>query len=199
MGLVVNGLTSKLLHDCHLVVEAGEAVTLQGASGSGKTVFLRAVADLDPNDGDIRLDDIPRTAMTGPEWRRKVRFVAAEAAWWLDRVGGHFRAPDASVPLACELGLPADCMGWEVARLSTGEKQRLGFLRAIEDTPPVLLLDEPTSALDEEAEHAVEGVIGRLRAEGAAIVLVTHNDAQARRLAGRHVRMAGGRLFGEAA
>jgi ABC-type iron transport system FetAB ATPase subunit len=51
--------------------------------------------------------------------------------------------------MAIDVGLPGDCMDWQVARLSTGEKQRLGFLRALEDSPQVLLLDEPTAALDE--------------------------------------------------
>jgi putative ABC transport system ATP-binding protein len=85
-------------------------------------------------------------------------------------------------------------MDWSVARLSTGEKQRLGFLRAIEDRPEVLLLDEPTAALDEVAARAVGGVIGRLRREGAAIVLVTHSEAQAASLGNRRYLMEAGRL-----
>lgn len=194
MGLVVNGLRSPLLQDCRLTVEAGEVVALRGASGSGKTALLRAIADLDPNEGEVALDDIRRDVTAGPDWRRRVRYVAAEAAWWADRVADHFRAPDAVLPLAEQVGLPADCLGWQVARLSTGEKQRLGLLRALEDDPRVLLLDEPTAALDAEAEAAVEGLIRRRQARGVAIILVTHSDAQADRLATRRYRMDHGRL-----
>jgi putative ABC transport system ATP-binding protein len=85
-------------------------------------------------------------------------------------------------------------MGWSISRLSTGEKQRLGFLRAIEDHPDVLLLDEPTAAVDEVSSGAVETVIERLRRGGAAILLVTHSAAQEARLARRRTVIEAGRL-----
>ncbi|MGZ8371306.1 MAG: ABC transporter ATP-binding protein [Caulobacteraceae bacterium] len=194
MDLIAQGLSSAVLNDCHLIVSAGEIVSLRGPSGSGKTLLLRAIADLDPHEGKVSLNGVARSAMTGPEWRRRVRFVAAEAAWWADRVGEHFRAPDKAGVMAMEVGLPHGCMHWQVARLSTGEKQRLHFLRAVEDRPNVLLLDEPTAALDRAAERAVETLIKRLRAGGAAIVLVTHSDSQAGRLAQRRYVIENGRL-----
>ena len=80
MDLIATGLSSAVLNDCHLVVSAGEIVTLRGASGSGKTLLLRAIADLDPHKGEVSLNGVARSGMTGPEWRRRVRFVAAEAA-----------------------------------------------------------------------------------------------------------------------
>jgi ABC-type sugar transport system ATPase subunit len=85
--LLADGLHSAVLKDCHLAVSAGEIVTLRGASGSGKTLLLRAIADLDPHGGEVWLDGLERSAMTGPEWRRRVRFVAAEAAWWAEGSG----------------------------------------------------------------------------------------------------------------
>lgn len=194
MSLIVKRLGSALLAECNLIVERGEAVALRGPSGSGKTLLLRAIADLDPNEGEVWLGETERSSMTGPEWRRRVRFVAAEAAWWADEVGAHFKSPHEMGPMSVGLGLPADCMGWQVARLSTGEKQRLGFLRAIEDRPPVLLLDEPTAALDAEAEQAVEKAIKQLLATGTIVVFVTHSEAQAQRLAERRFAMDAGRL-----
>jgi ABC-type iron transport system FetAB ATPase subunit len=194
MSLVANGLRSAVLRDCHLAVAAGEIVTVRGASGSGKTLLLRAIADLDPHVGEVWLDGVERSGMSGPAWRRRVRFVAAEAAWWADRVGDHFRSPDKTALMATEVGLSGDCMDWQIGRLSTGEKQRLGVLRAVEDHPRVLLLDEPTAALDASAERSVEDLIQRLRADGAAIVLVTHSDSQADRLAGRRYEIEDGRL-----
>jgi ABC-type iron transport system FetAB ATPase subunit len=174
-------------------VNAGEVVTLRGRSGSGKTLLLRALADLDPHDGTVRLDGVDQVQIPGTTWRRRVRFFATEAAWWSDRVGDHFRAPDAAATVT-ELGLPPHCMNWDVSRLSTGEKQRLGFLRAIGDRPEVLLLDEPTAALDAEAGRAIERLIERERQAGAAIVLATHSDEQEARLGNRRYVIEAGRL-----
>lgn len=194
MGLVVRNLRSTLLRGCDLSVADGEIVTLRGASGAGKSVLLRAIADMDPNEGDVWLDDVSRASLSGPEWRRRVRYVAAESAWWEDDVAPHFRFPDQSRPLAVELGMPDDFLSWQVARLSTGEKQRLAFVRALEDNPRALLLDEPTAALDSEAERLVEARISRLQAAGTAIILVTHSDAQAERLAAHRYLVEGGLL-----
>jgi ABC-type iron transport system FetAB ATPase subunit len=190
----VSGIASAVLRGCSLAVDAGEIVTLRGPSGSGKTLLLRALADLDPHEGKVWLDGVEQAAMPAAAWRRRVRYVAAEAAWWSDRVGDHFRSAAVAARAAVDLGLPAECMDWAVARLSTGEKQRLGFLRAIEDHPDVLLLDEPTAALDEVSGHAVEAVIERLLRGGAAILLVTHSEAQEARLARRRTVIEAGRL-----
>ena len=193
--LVVKALGTSLLHDCSLTVSAGETVSVRGPSGSGKTLLLRAIADLDPNVGTVRFDGMARQAMAGPAWRRRVRYVAAEPAWWADRVGDHFGDTAAGIDSVTEFGLPEDCLQWRVGRLSTGEKQRLGLARALLDSPPVLLLDEPTAALDDQAERTVEAAIARRRSEGAAIVLVTHSHGQAARLASRGYSMDGGRLM----
>ncbi len=198
MSLSVRTLSSPLLHDCNLTVSDGEIVAVSGPSGSGKTVLLRAIADLDPNSGDVRFGSASRESMSAPQWRRQVRFVPAEAAWWADRVGDHFQSVTESAMRASEVGLAPESLNWEVARLSTGEKQRLGLLRAIEDAPSVLLLDEPTATLDPEAEGRVEALIRELQAKGTAIVLVTHSGAQACRLASRRYTMRDGRLSEDA-
>jgi ABC-type iron transport system FetAB ATPase subunit len=198
MALSVKNLNSPLLHDCCLTVSSGEIVAIRGPSGSGKTVLLRAIADLDPNTGEVRLEGASRDSMSAPQWRRQIRFVPAEAAWWADRVGDHFRSAEKVAKRAAEIGLPPESLTWEVARLSTGEKQRLGLLRAVEDDPPVLLLDEPTAALDPEAEGMVEAHLQRLQAKGGAMILVTHSSAQAARLSNRRYTMRDGRLSEEA-
>jgi len=194
-GLKLNcsNIATAVLNGCSLSVHAGEIVTLRGSSGSGKTLLLRALADLDPHAGNVWLDGVEQAHIPGVIWRRRVRFVAAEAAWWSERVGDHFTAADAAAAVT-ELGLPTYCIDWDVSRLSTGEKQRLGFLRAIEDRPEVLLLDEPTAALDAEAGRAVERLIERERQAGAAILLVTHSDEQEARLGSRRYTIEAGRL-----
>jgi putative ABC transport system ATP-binding protein len=194
MALKVHGLSSALLRPMDFEVPDGKALVVRGPSGSGKTLLLRAIADLDLNEGEVEVDGILRSRTPGPRWRRLVRYVAAEPAWWADRVGDHFREPRKAGVRATRLGLPDGCMGWSVMRLSTGEKQRLGFLRATEDCPRVLLLDEPTSSLDPESECAVETAIGELLNEGISLLVVTHDAEQAARLGGRRMWMENGRL-----
>lgn len=199
MALKVNGLSSALLRPMNFEVPDGKALVVRGPSGSGKTLLLRAIADLDLNEGEVEVDGILRSHTPGPSWRRLVRYVAAEAAWWADRVGDHFREPKKAGVRAGRLGLPDGCMGWSVMRLSTGEKQRLGLLRATEDCPRVLLLDEPTSSLDPESERAVETFVGALLHEGISLLIVTHDAEQAVRIGGRYMWMENGRLVQERA
>jgi len=91
--------------------------------------------------------------------------------------------------------LLAGFAGRDVANLSGGEAQRVSFARTLANSPEVLLLDEPTSALDEEAKREVEGVIRRIRSEqGIPCVLVTHDVAQAVRLAERALVLEQGQV-----
>ena len=88
-------------------------------------------------------------------------------------------------------------MSWPADRLSTGERQRLGLLRAIVQNPRVLLLEEPTSALDPEATAKVEGVLREKLDAGVIIIMVTHDAAQAKRLAHRQFVINDGALAEE--
>jgi phosphate-transporting ATPase len=172
----------------------GDTLIISGSSGAGKTLLLRAIADLDPSEGEVEADGLRREHVSGPHWRRLVRYVAAEPAWWAERVGEHFRDLNVAGVRAARLGLPDGCMRSPVSRLSTGEKQRLGFLRATEDRPRVLLLDEPTSSLDPRSALAIETMLKELLHEGASAVIVSHSAEQAKRLRGRCMHMDGGRL-----
>lgn len=182
-----------------LAVDRGSCVAVMGPSGAGKTLLLRAVADLDPNTGEVTLDGQARSAITGPAWRRQVVYVPAESGWWADTVGAHMARHDEALPIACRLGLPDDVLAWPVARLSTGEKQRLAIVRALSLRPPVLLLDEPTAALDADSAAAVEALMEERLADGVAAILVTHDHAQAQRLAGRILTMRDGRITADEA
>jgi putative ABC transport system ATP-binding protein len=175
----------------------GECITLQGTSGSGKTLLLRAIADLDPSEGTVMLDGAPRESMPAPVWRRQVTFVAAEPGWWGDTVREHFAEWEEARPLVEKLGLSSTCAEWNVQRLSTGERQRLGLVRALARGSRVLLLDESTSGLDADATAAVEAMIAERAQGGTGVVWVTHDADQARRLASRCFTMKDGRLIEE--
>ena len=179
-------------------VEKGNCLAVMGPSGAGKTLLLRAIADLDPNQGEVTLDGANRSAMQAPAWRRRVGLLPAENGWWADRVGDHFTHPDSAASGLTALGLPEGALDWTVSRTSTGERHRLALLRMLENRPDVLLLDEPTAALDPDATGLVEAVLhGRLEV-GAAIVLVTHDARQAERLAATTLNLRGGQIAKEA-
>ena len=190
--LRIRGLVRSGLAPFDLDLDAHEAVAISGPSGAGKTLLLRAIADLDLNQGEIELDGRARAGMAAPAWRRLVTYMAAEPGWWADRVGDHFLDPEKSRDKLAPLLLPPEAMEWKVARLSTGEKQRLALARVLERAPRVLLLDEPTASLDTEAAKAVETVLRHRLGEGAAILFVTHDSEQAQRLAKRVFIMEAG-------
>ncbi|QKT03806.1 ATP-binding cassette domain-containing protein [Ectothiorhodospiraceae bacterium 2226] len=182
-----------------LAVEAGECVALAGPSGSGKTLLLRALVDLDPHEGGVLLDGEACEAMPAPQWRRQVGLLPSESQWWYETVGEHFDAPVPEAWLA-RLGLEVGAMDWQVARASTGERQRLALLRLLVNRPRALLLDEPTASLDPAGVRAVEALVGEYRqAAHAPVLWVSHDPEQARRVAGRRFRIADGRLHEEAA
>lgn len=195
--LTISGLRRPGIEPVDLDVSKGECVAISGPSGAGKSLLLRAIADLDPNQGEVRLNGTAREAIPAPEWRRQVVYLAPESGWWAGNVGAHFADRSGAAILLNELALPPDTLTWPVARLSTGERQRLALARALELEPRALLLDEPTSGLDPEAASKVEDLLRRRLAQGAVIVLVTHDRDQAKRIAGRRLRMEQGRLVPE--
>jgi putative ABC transport system ATP-binding protein len=179
-----------------LTLAIGSCAAITGPSGSGKSLFLRMVADLDPNEGEVWLNDRERASLPAPAWRKLVTYVGAESGWWADRVIEHFPTPARSVvaSLADRLGLRTDVLNASVQQLSTGEKQRLALVRTLSLTPPVLLLDEPTGHLDEESVRRVEALLQERMADGTSILLVTHDQGQATLLGNQRYRMVAGHL-----
>lgn len=191
---VVDHLSRPGLEPVSLSVRAGECVSLQGASGAGKSLLLRGLADLDPCDGRVTLEGVDRWDMSGPEWRRQVAYVPAEAGWWASLIGTHFDDWPSVLALVTALDLPDVARDWPVAQASTGERQRLALVRALAKSPRVLLLDEPTSGLDAEATRRVEDMVAARRADGVAVLWVSHDPVQAARVATRSLTIEHGRV-----
>lgn len=177
-----------------LVVAAGECVSVMGPSGAGKSVLLRMLADLDPHAGDASLEGASCSGMPAPAWRRQVAYLPAESGWWSTRVGDHFVAGTDYATLFPKVGVAAEAAAWRVSRLSTGERQRLALVRALRPGVRALLLDEPTAGLDGENVTRVETLLKQQLDTGIGILMVTHDPAQARRMASRHLVLHGGQL-----
>jgi ABC-type iron transport system FetAB ATPase subunit len=189
------GLRGAIAGPFDLSLGPGECMSISGPSGSGKSLLLRMIADLDPNEGDVFLDGTPRAAFSAPAWRQKIVYLAAESGWWHDRVADHFPDVPAARAIATRLALKPELIDGAVARLSTGERQRLALVRALLLDSPVLLLDEPTGPLDEDSTALVENMLRERMAAGTSILLVTHSHAQADRMAGDRMVMRDFRLM----
>jgi len=172
-------------------VPAQECLAVEGPSGSGKTRLLRAIADLDPAEGYVTLEGVERREVPGPEWRRRVRYASAEPAWWARTAREHLAAAPKLDRLLSALGLDPALLDRPIAELSTGERQRLGLIRAVADEPRVLLLDEPTSALDPQAAALAEELIRFQMLAGRMVVLVSHDAQRVARLAHARLLLAG--------
>jgi len=192
--LYLRQLGNELVQPFNLRVAPGEICCISGASGSGKSRLLRAVADLEPHDGQVLLNDLEQQQLPADRWRQRVRLVPAESQWWEECVGEHFSTACADEDLAA-LGLPDDAPDWQVSRLSTGERQRLGILRALSVPLDVLLLDEPCANLDPDTTRRVEALLlERIRVQGWPVLWVAHDAEQIRRVADAHLSIDEGCL-----
>jgi putative ABC transport system ATP-binding protein len=190
---VLQGLTARLPEGASCVA---------GPSGSGKSTLLRLLNRLaDPEDGRVSYRERDVREYDVLQLRREVCLVPQLPALLEGTVAGnvHFASGcadrEADVGRLLELaGLDPSYADRDAARLSVGEQQRVMLARALALEPSVLLLDEPTSALDEERRSAVERTLLDLRRRlDISLVLVTHDLAQARRMADWVVRVDAGR------
>ena len=195
---VVRGSTP-LLAGVTVTFAAGARTVVLGANGAGKSTLLRVLHGLvAPSTGSITWGGRDhRSRSQAMVFQRPVmlrRSAAANLRYALDLAGVHGAAADTRVRDAlAEVGLLA--LADRPARvLSGGEQQRLALARAWALAPEILFLDESTASLDPAATRAVEDIVHDIHARGTAIVMATHNLAQAKRLADDIVFLHEGRL-----
>jgi len=195
--LRIDQLKAAPLPPLTFTVGDGECLIVEGPSGSGKTRLLRAIADLDPASGHVFLNGAERNEMTGPQWRRKVRYLSAEPQWWTQTPQSAFSAAkedkaaqDRIARLLTSLGLQPALLDKPVASLSTGERQRLALVRGIVDEPTVLLLDEPVSALDIPTAALVSELLRFQLLAGRTLIITAHNDNPVSRLGHARLQLA---------
>ena len=202
---------SMVLRDVHFEVFPGEVVAVLGPNGAGKSTLLRIL-------GCIARANAGALALFGTDCHPgrptrdvlgRIGFLGHEAMVYEDLspqqnlelfarlyrgVCNDHRTPEAIARTSLER------VGLSYARdrgtraLSRGMLQRLAIARATQHEPPLLLLDEPFTALDESGIELLSGIVRGRAAEGAGIVMITHDLARVSELATRVVVLVGGRI-----
>ena len=200
-----------VLHDVSLAIGARETVALVGRSGSGKTTLLRLGNRLiAPDSGQVMVDDQDVARWDPIVLRRRIGYVIQEAGLFPHMtVAGNI----ATVPILLNwdpsrirarvdellslLGLaPGAFRDRWPDELSGGERQRVGLARALAADPPLLLMDEPFGALDPITRSELHEEFVRVQsAMHRAVILVTHDIAEAFRLADRVAVLHDGRII----
>jgi len=195
----------RLVDDVSFPVDAGEVLAVVGPSGAGKSSLLRLLDRLDePTGGTVYLHGVDYRALPPRELRRRVGMVMQSAALFPGTVAGNVRfgprqrgvelPGDQVAGILRQVGLPG-FSARPVEQLSGGEAQRVSIARALANEPDVLLLDEPTSALDEGSKLGIEQLVTAVaRERSLTCVIVTHDMAQAARIASRALVMEAARM-----
>jgi putative ABC transport system ATP-binding protein len=203
LGRTVSAKT--LVQDANFFLRQGEVLAIAGPSGSGKTSLLRLLNRLDePTSGTVLVEGTDYRNLAPQELRRKLGMVSQQAYLFPGTVADNLRfgpaqrgqtLPQKAIDdLLSQVGLKGYAAR-DIAHLSGGEAQRVSVARTLANSPLVLLLDEPTSALDQAAKLEVESSIQKVvRDQALTCVMVTHDFAQAARLADRAILLESGRI-----
>lgn len=194
-----------LVEDVTFEVQTGEVLAIVGPSGSGKSSLLRLLNRLDePTSGTVYLEATDYREIAPRELRRKLGMVNQRPYLFPGTVEQNLRfgpqqrgeslSQDSIEQLLARVGLKGYASR-NIANLSGGEAQRVSVARTLANSPLALLLDEPTSALDEASKLEVESLIERIvHDQELTCILVTHENAQAARLANRVLVLEAGRI-----
>jgi ABC-type lipoprotein export system ATPase subunit len=196
-----------VLEELDFHISKGEFVSIVGPSGSGKSTFLNIVGLLDDvYSGEIRLFGKRLEDMDEAE-KAVLRLKNVGFVFQFDSLLPEFTVLENIEMPARVLGRAGGVHGLDLLKrfgleaiakkfpmeISGGEKQRAAMLRALRNSPALLIADEPTGNLDRHNSGTVLDDLRRAADMGTAVLMVTHNDEAAHR-ADRVLRMAGGRL-----
>jgi putative ABC transport system ATP-binding protein len=192
-AVILRGVTASIV--------GGAVTVLVGPSGAGKTTLLRLCNRLEvPSSGVVRFRGEDIATLDPLALRRRVGMVFQRPTLFAGSVRDNLRealptGDDTTfVEVLERAGLNASFLDRDGGDLSGGEAQRACLARSLLPGPEVLLMDEPTSSLDQVNTKLLESNSAELVADGVTVVWVTHDLAQAERIADNMIELDGGRI-----
>ncbi len=199
------------VNDVTLTVADGEFVAIVGKSGSGKSTLLNLIGTLDtPTQGTIMLDEFDysklsakqiaqlRNAKLGFVFQRfnlEGEYIVLQNVELPLIIAGQFKNEQKVKGVLTQLGI-ADKIKTKTKFLSGGEQQRVAIARAIINNPKIILADEPCGNLDTESSEAVMAILQQLNEQGKTVILVTHDESDAKK-ASRIITLSNGKVISD--
>ena len=206
---------AKALDDVTLSIEKGEFVFIVGASGAGKSTFLKLIMREEvPTSGhitvnDMRLETLKRRKV--PYLRRTMGIVFQDfrlinkmtvydnVAFAMRCVGKKPSSIKTRVPYILDLVGLADKAKDHPNELSGGEQQRVSLARALVNNPSMIIADEPTGNIDPELSHEIIELLSEINKRGTTVIIVTHEHELVKEFNKRVIEIENGRVVGDTA
>jgi putative ABC transport system ATP-binding protein len=194
----------ELLKDITLQVQAGDWLTIEGPSGSGKSLLLKLIASLlTPTAGNIYFNGQNQTTFNKVDYRKQISYCVQQPSLFGQTVKDNLLFPFAIRNIAFDeqraiaaldnVDLPKEFLEKEIKTLSGGQKQRVALIRNLLFPPKVLLLDEITTGLDAQTKDIVNHLLVGYQNEGMTMLSVTHDEREISE-ADHLIRIVSGRM-----
>lgn len=201
------------LHNVTLHIDKGEFVFIVGASGAGKSTFLKLIMHEEtPTSGEIVINGKKTSKLKRrevPYLRRHMGIVFQDfrliekmnvfdnVAFAMRAVGERTATIRKRVPYVLDLVGLKDKMKDKPSELSGGEQQRVSLARALVNNPEIIIADEPTGNVDPEMSHEIIELLNEINAKGTTVLVVTHEHELVREFHHRVITIDHGKVIGD--